>query len=301
MDNTKRSYIELHIAIFLWGFTAILGKVISLEEIALVWWRLLFTCISLLFFRSIWKTIPTYSRKFILQMMGIGIIVALHWVLFFGSIKYSNVSICLVCMATGSFFASLIEPVIMKYKHKWYELILGLFVIPGMYFVVNFIPSEKLLGVYFGLLSAFLAALFTILNKKLIDENKDLNPFSMTFIELSSGLLFLSIIFPIYTMWMGETPFLPQGVSDFVYLMILALLCTTLAYVLGLRALRHLSAFASTLVVNLEPVYGIILAWLIFEENKDVGNYFYVGVIIIILAVFSHPFIKKRFEREIQT
>ncbi len=299
----KRSYLELHIAVFLWGFTAILGKVISLEEIALVWWRLAFTCLSLLLFKSIWIAIPTYSKKLILQMMGIGIIVALHWVLFFGSVKYSNVSICLVCMATGSFFASIIEPFIMKYKHRWYEMILGLFVIPGMYFVVNFIPTEKLLGVYFGLISAFLAALFSILNKKIIEDNKAINdhkgvdPFAMTFIELAAGLIFLSIIFPLYTQWMGDTPFLPKDAFDIGYLLVLALLCTTFAYVLGLRALRHLSAFASTLVVNLEPVYGIILAWLLFEENKEVGNYFYIGVIIIILSVFSHPFIKKRFEK----
>ncbi len=298
MNATRKSYLELHIAVFLWGFTAILGKLISLEEIALVWWRLLFTCVSLLLFRSVWKSIPTFSKNLILQLMGIGVIVALHWVLFFGSIKYSNVSICLVCMATGSFFASLIEPLIMKYKHRWYEMILGLFVIPGMYFVVNFIPSEKILGVYFGLMSAFLAALFAILNKKVIDNNEGINPLSMTFIELSSGMLFLSIIFPIYTQWMGPTPFVPQGTYDIIYLLILALLCTTFAYVLGLRALRHLSAFASTLVVNLEPVYGIILAWLLFEENKEVGSYFYLGVFIIILSVFSHPFIKKRFEKK---
>ncbi len=296
-SETNRAYLELHIAVFLWGFTAILGKVISLEEIALVWWRLLFTCASLLLFPVVWKSFRSLSRKLILQLMGIGIIVSLHWVLFFGSIKYSNVSICLVCMATGSFFASLIEPLIMKYKHRWYEMMLGLFVIPGMYFVVNFIPSEKILGVYFGLMSAFLAALFSILNKKVIDNNPKLDHFAMTFFELGSGLLFLSIIFPIFIQWMGPSPFLPNGIYDLVYLLILALLCTTFAYVLGLRALRHLSAFASTLVVNLEPVYGIILAWLIFQENKEVGTYFYIGVLIIILSVFSHPFIKKKFEK----
>lgn len=295
--NIKRSYLELHIAVFLWGFTAILGKVISLEEIALVWWRLLFTCVSLLFFKSIWQHIPKYSWKLILQMMGIGVIVALHWVLFFGSIKYSNVSICLVCMATGSLFASLIEPVLMGYKHKLYEVLLGLLVIPGMFLVVNFIPSEKILGVYFGLLSALLAAVFSILNKKIIDREEDLNPLPMTFIELSSGLLFLSIIFPLSVQWLGETPFMPVGWSDIVYLLILALLCTTLGYVLGLRALKHLSAFASTLVVNLEPVYGIILAWLLFQENKEVGEYFYLGVIIILMAVFLHPFLSRRFEK----
>lgn len=296
--NIKRSYIELHIAVFLWGFTAILGKVITLEETALVWWRLLFTCVSLLFFKSIWKDIPKYSWKLIFQMMGVGIVVALHWVLFFGSVKYSNVSICLICMATGSFFTSLIEPVIMKYKHKWYEIILGLLVVPGMYLVVEFIPTEKIMGVYMGLLSALLAAVFTILNKKILTEKEDINPLPMTFIELSSGLLFLSIIFPLTIQWLGETPFLPTGMSDIGYLLVLALLCTTLGYVLGLNALKNLSAFASNLVVNLEPVYGIIMAWLIFQENEEVGEFFYLGVLIILSAVFLHPFLKRKFERE---
>lgn len=296
-NKIKRSYIELHIAVFLWGFTAILGKVITLEETALVWWRLLFTCVSLLFFKSIWKHIPTYSWKLIFQMMGVGVVVALHWVLFFGSVKYSNVSICLVCMATGSFFTSLIEPVIMKYKHKWYEIILGLLVIPGMFLVVKFIPTEKVTGVYLGLLSALLAAVFSILNKKILTKEKaDLNPLPMTFIELSSGLLFLSIIFPFTIKWLGESPFLPADLKDIGYLLVLALLCTTLGYVLGLKALKHLSAFASNLVVNLEPVYGIIMAWLIFQENKEVGQFFYLGVLIILLAVFLHPFLRKRFE-----
>ncbi len=295
--STKRSYLELHLAVFLWGFTAILGKVITLEEIALVWWRLLFTCVSLLFFKVIWTHVPKYSWKLILRMMGIGIVVATHWVLFFGSIKYSNVSICLVCMATGSFFASLIEPILMRYKHKWYEVFLGLLVIPGMYLVVNFIPSEKVLGVYLGLLSALLAAIFSILNKQVIDENENINPLGMTFIELSSGLIFLSIIFPISKQYLGETAFVPAGFMDIFYLLILALLCTTFGYVLGLRALRHLSAFASTLVVNLEPVYGIILAWLIFQENQEVGQFFYLGVLIILFAVFMHPFMKRRFEK----
>ncbi len=231
-------------------------------------------------------------------MMGIGIIVALHWVLFFGSIKYSNVSICLVCMATGSFFASVLEPFFMKYKHRWYEMILGLFVIPGMFLVVNFIPTEKILGVYMGLISAFLAALFSILNKKVLDANQEVHSLGMTFIELLSGLLFLSIVFPLYNNYINATPFMPQGIHDYFYLLILAVVCTTFAYNIGLKALRHISAFTSTLIVNLEPVYGIILAWIFFQENEEVGTYFYLGVMIILISVFAHPFIKKKFEKE---
>jgi len=271
MDNKKQSYLELHLAVLLWGFTAILGKVISLEEIALVWWRVAITCLSLLCFKAIWKEIPTYSKTLLLKMMGIGVIVAIHWVLFFGSVKYSNVSICLVCMATASLFASILEPILRRQK-----------------------PNEKMIGVYMGLVSAMLAALFSILNKMVLDKEDGIGTLPMTFVELGSGLLFLSIIFPLSQRWLGETPFLPSNLSDIGYLLILALVCTTLGYVLGLRALRHLSAFASTLVVNLEPVYGIILAWIFFQENKEVGDNFYWGVIIILFAVFIHPFLTKK-------
>ncbi len=296
--ETQRSYLELHLAVFLWGFTAILGKLITLEEIALVWWRVLITCLSLLLFKVVWKNLPKIPRKTILKMMGVGVVVATHWVLFFGSIKYSNVSICLVCMATGSFFAAILEPIIMKYKHRWYELALGFFVIPGMFLVVKFIPVDKLMGVYMGLASAFLAALFAILNKTIIDKEPKTNPLAMTFVELGSGWLFLSIVFPIFKRYVSDTPFQPQGINDLIYLLILALLCTTFAYVLGLRALRHLSAFTSTLVVNLEPVYGIVLAWLFFNENEEVGEFFYLGVFIILLAVFIHPLLVKYFEKK---
>ncbi len=299
--EVRNSYIKLHIAILLFGFTAILGKLISLEEIALVWWRLLFTCASLLLFRTVWKNLPKLSTKTILRMMLVGVVVSVHWVTFFGSIKYSNVSICLVAMATGSFFTSLIEPFVMKYKHKWYEMLLGLIVIPGMFLVVKFTPPDMVLGIYLGLVSAFLAAVFSIMNKKLLDENPDTDTLSMTFIELGSGLLFLSIVFPLYTRLMPgaeNMPFLPQGYSDIFYLLILALACTTLAYVFALNALKHLTAFASNLAVNLEPVYGIILAWIIFKENEEVGPTFYYGVVIILLAVSLHPLLKRIFDKE---
>ncbi len=292
MDSVKKAYLQLHLAVFLFGFTAILGDLISLSAVVLVWWRVLITSISLLFLIQFGKALLKIPRKLILQYMGIGVLVAIHWITFFGSIKYSNASICLVCMATASFFTAFLEPLIFRQKVKTYEILLGLMVIPGMMLIVNSIQTDMMLGVWIGLISAFLAALFATLNKKLVDKAE---PFSITFLELGSACLFISCCLPFYFSANPELAFLPVGM-DWLYLLILALLCTTLAYILALVALKHLSAFASNLTVNLEPVYGIILAWLILNENEELNVGFYLGCGMILLAVFSYPMVKKMVE-----
>ena len=292
MNPTQRAYLELHIAVLLFGITAILGDLILLPAVVLVWWRVLITCISLFFLIRMGAGLRGLPKKLVLQYMGIGVLVALHWITFFGSVKFSNASICLVCMATTSLFTSFLEPFLLKQKFKWYELLLGLLIIPGMALVVNSTEWSMLTGIIMGLTSAFLAAMFSILNKKLVTKAE---PMSITFLELGSAWLFISLFFPFYFFKFPEAVFWPQGM-DWVYLLILALLCTTLAYVLTLRALKYISAFASNLTINLEPVYGIILAWLILQENKELSSGFYLGCGMILLAVFSYPFIKKRFE-----
>ncbi len=293
----KRSYIELHIAVFLFGFTAILGDLIELKEMTLVWWRLFFTCISLLFFRSIWKNFSAIPKRTKYQLMAVGCIVALHWVAFYGSVKYANASICLVCMATCSFFTALVEPLVMRTGFKWYELVLGLIIIPGMAFIVSYTPSDKYFGIALGIISALLAVIFSVLNKKILTTEKNPDTLSYTFIQLGSGLLFLTAIMPIYLQFSPDDILVPQTWTDIVLLLVLALFCTTLAYVLAFRALRFLSAFTSNLTINLEPVYGILLAWVLLGENKELHPNFYVGVVIILLAVFIHPVLKSRVEK----
>ena len=160
MNPTRRAYLELHLAVFLFGFTAILGKIISVPETVLVWWRVFFTVISLLFLVDVARLYRTLPRKIFFQFLAIGILVAIHWVTFFGAAKYANVSICLICMATASFFTALLEPFVMKQKVKWFELGLGLFIIPGMMLVVKNTESFMYVGIVMGLISAFLAALF---------------------------------------------------------------------------------------------------------------------------------------------
>lgn len=289
MNPTRRAYLELHLAVFLFGFTAILGKIISVPETVLVWWRVFFTVISLLFLVDVARLYRTLPRKTFFQFLSIGILVAVHWVTFFGAAKYANVSICLICMATASFFTALLEPLIMKQKVKWFELGLGLLIIPGMMLVIKNTESFMYIGIVMGLISAFLAALFSTLNKKLIDKT---SPIEITFLEISGALLFLTILMPFYLYFAPDVQIMPVGM-DWIYLVILALVCTTFAYVLSLRALQYITAFAANLTVNLEPVYGILLAIILLQENKELDSGFYLGVLVILAAIFVYPLLKR--------
>ncbi len=293
MHPTKRAFLELHFAVLLYGFTAILGDLITLPATVLVWWRVLLTSISLFFLIRFGKTLKVIPRPLILQYMSIGVVVAIHWITFFGSIKYANASIALVCLATGSFFTSILEPLMTKAKFKWYEIALGALVIPGMALIVQSLEVRMLTGVWLGLISSILAVLFSILNKQRIDKA---DPYSITFLEMSSACLFISLIFPFYFYQNEGLQFMPIGM-DWFYLLFLALACTTLAYVLNLRALKHVSAFAANLTINMEPVYGIILAAILLQENKELAPNFYIGVVIIMAAVFGYPFLKSKFEK----
>jgi len=292
MTPTQRAYLELHIAVFLFGFTAILGDLIQLSALLIVWWRVLLTSISLAFIIRLGRLFRTLPPRKILTFMGIGVIVAIHWVTFYGAIKLSNASIGVIAMATTSFFTSLIEPFVMRQRVKWYELALGLLIVPGMALIVSATDLSMIKGLMLGLLSAFLAALFATLNKRLITQSDER---SITFLEMSSAWLFLSVVIPIWIIYSGEPLNIwPPTLIDWGYLLILALVCTTLAYVLALRALQHISAFASNLSINLEPVYGILLAWLLLNENEELDTGFYLGAGIIVLAVLSYPLIKRR-------
>lgn len=289
VNATTRAYIELHIAVFLFGFTAILGDLIQLPALSLVWWRVLFTSLSLLFFVNISHIFRQLPRRLLLQFMGIGVLIAIHWLSFYGAIKLANASIALICMATTSFFTALLEPLLMRQRVKWFEVGLGMLIVPGMILVVNGTDFSMFLGIGVGLAAAFLASVFGILNKKLIETT---DTFSITFLELSSAWMFLSILLPFFVFNKAAVQFIPPTWQDWGYILTLAFLCTTLAYVLSLRALRHISAFAANLTVNLEPVYGILLAWVILKEQDELSVNFYWGGLIILLAVFSYPVVK---------
>ena len=293
MDNNKRAYLELHIAVLLFGFTAILGDLIQLSAVMIVWWRVLITCISLLYFVRFGKKLKSIPKDKIFKFLGIGVLVALHWITFYGAIKLSNASVALICLASTSLFTSFLEPAILGRPVEKLQVIMGLMIIPGMWLIVNTVESSMMNGIYVGLLSALLAATFSTLNKRLIDEA---DSYSITFLELGSAWIFISLLIPVL-IWNGTAvQFWPVG-SDWVYLIILALLCTTLAYILSLRALKHISAFVANLTINLEPVYGILMAIFLLNDHKELSPRFYIGVVLISVIVFSYPVIKKRMKK----
>lgn len=290
MDPVRRAWLELHFAVLCFGFTAILGAWITLPALALVWWRVGITSLSLLVLlrgTPVWRRLP---RLLLGQYAGIGVVVGLHWVAFYGAIKLANASIALVCMATTALFTAFLEPMITRRRLLGIEVALGLLMVPGMMLIVPHIEGGQWYGVGVGLASAFLAALFSILNKRMISRASELE---ITFIELVSAWGFLTLVLGIAAL--GGTPvaWIPAP-SDWLWLLVLSLVCTTLAYVLALRALRHVSAFASNLTINLEPVYGILLAVLLLGEHRELAPGFYVGVVLILAAVLAYPALRRR-------
>jgi drug/metabolite transporter (DMT)-like permease len=295
----RTAYIKIHIAVLLFGFTAILGDLIQLPAISIVWWRVLITSFSLFFLIRFGKTLKILSFKQIKIYVIIGIIIGLHWICFYGSVKLSNASVCLICMSTTSLFTSVIEPILVRTKFNKFDLMMGLLIIPGILLVVNNIDIQYMMGVWVGLLSAFLAAIFSTLNKAYI---KNADPYTISFIELSGAWMMISVLMVIMQLTgFSIDVWLPPSVTDWLYLILLSLLCTTLAQVLTLQALKSLSAFALNLVVNLEPVYGIFLAVIILKEHKELNLMFYLGATIIVLSVLLYPFLSKKFNHQNRT
>ncbi len=293
MNESKKAYVQLHIAVILFGFTAILGDLIHISAIAVVWWRVLISWISFLFLIKLIPLLRKLTTAQIFRFLGIGVLVGIHWITFFGAVKLSNASVTLICFSTTSFFTAFLEPWIIKRPFYWHELLLGLLILPGMLLIVNGLDTTYYLGIAVGLFSALMAAVFSVLNKKYIHLS---TPKEITAIELFGVWLFISLIAPLVFWYTPTIVWKPTNI-DFMYLLVLALLCTTLAYLLSMQALKYISAFANNLAVNLEPVYGIILAVVILNEHKDLNFSFYLGVAIICLAVFSYPFLRKRFEQ----
>ena len=276
----RLAFIKLHIAVLLAGFTAILGKLITLNEAALVWWRLLLSVVALLLLFTWLKKSVLTSRKTILQLLGIGSLVGIHWLCFFGSVKFGNVSIALVCFSAAGFFSALLEPVITRRKWRPIELLLGLMCMAGIYIIFHFDTRYKT-GILLGVAAAALSALFSILNKQMVNARAD--GLQMTFWEMSGALITLSVAMPAYVMLRGDS-MLPAPL-DWLWLLILALVCTVWAFFLQLQALQHISAVTLNLTYNLEPVYGIILAFIFFQENQYLHSTFFAGLIFIALAV----------------
>lgn len=282
----RKAFFQLHTAVFLAGFTGILGRLITLNEALLVWYRLLITAVSLWVLFFFQKKLQRISRAGLLRITGVGAVVALHWVTFYGSIKYSNVSVALVCFSAIGFFTAVLEPLITRNRFNKVELLLGLLVMAGIYLIFRFDPQFKT-GIILGIISALLASLFPIFNRLLVQE---FTPETVTLYQLSGGFLCLTILLPVYLYYFPTTHLTPS-LTDTGWLLVLSWFCTVLAFNLSMNALKKISAFTVNLTYNLEPLYGIALAFLIYREDKLLSGSFYIGLMLIVLSVFLHTWI----------
>lgn len=288
MSTPTRAWLQIHFCVVLWGFTAILGKLISLHALPLVWWRMLLVAATLLVVRRFWVGLRQMHPRLIAAYAGIGVLVALHWLTFYGSVKLSNASVAATCMAFTPVFISFIEPFVVGRRFVARELILGIAVVPGVALVVGGTPTNMHLGIAVGALSAFFVAIFASLNKRYIADS---NVLTVTGVEMAAGVLFLTAIAPLLP---AEGMFALPGMRDAVLLVVLAMMCTLLPFALSLVALRQLSAFAATLAINMEPVYSIVLAIILLGEQRELDPSFYLGVAVILVIVFAHPWLSSR-------
>lgn len=281
----------MHLAVLLWGFTGVLGRAITLDAPVLVWYRMLLTAVFMafiLFYRRQWVRI---QQKDMLQLITVGCLMAVHWVAFYGSIKLANASIALICLSTASIFTTLTDALLHKKRPDKNELTIGaiallgvavMYVLPEIQHISNETPlPNRGLGILSGVVAAILSAVFTVLNKRVASKYPAR---TMVFYEMGTGWLLITLLLPLQFSYLPETHLLP-GFWDFVWLIILSLCCTVWAQSLALSALKHISSFTATLSVNLEPIYGIALAFLLFKENKELTWVFYLGLSLILLSV----------------
>ncbi|HLA57657.1 MAG TPA: DMT family transporter [Puia sp.] len=276
----KRAFLQLHIAVFLAGFTGVLGRLITLNEAVLVWYRMMIACCVLWVALLFQKRKPAASRKLFIQASSVGFILAMHWVAFYAGIKTSNVSTALVCLSAMGFFTAILEPIMLRRPFDVVEVLLGLLAIAGISIVFHFDPHYKL-GIIISLFSALLASIFPILNRQILQK---MDAETATRYQLSGGFLFITLLMPVYLRYFQVERLLPS-LSDWVWLLVLGILCTVVAYDLFMKALQKISAFTVNLSYNLEPIYGIAMAFIIYREDKEVSPGFYYGFCLIIAAV----------------
>jgi drug/metabolite transporter (DMT)-like permease len=289
MQPVSKARLQIHFCVVLWGFTAILGKLISLPALPLVWWRMLLVAAALLLMPRVWRGLRAMPVRLRWAYAGIGVLVSLHWLSFYAAIKLSNASVGATCIALGPVFLAFIEPWIAKRRFDPRELLIGVAVVPGVAMVVGGVPHAMRLGIVVGALSAFFVALFSSFNKRLVEHG---DPLTVTCLELGTGTLFLTLLAPLLPH--TGAPFVLPGLHDALLLLALSFGCTLLPFALALVALRHLSAFGTQMVTNLEPVYAIVLAIVLLDEQRELDRWFYIGVAVILAAVFVHPLLNRK-------
>ena len=288
MPSAKfKNQLHLHFLVFIAGFTAILGELISLEAIPLVWYRMLIAGVLMFGFIKIKKISLVVPFKTILKFFLAGIVIALHWITFFAAIKVSNISITLAMFSTGAFFASLIEPIFYKRKIIPYEIIFGLLVIAGVFMIMQ-TEIKYLLGICLGIISALFSSLFAVINGKFVAYH---NASTISFYEFISGVFFISLYIA-FSNDGFDASFFKLSIDDWLYLGILASVCTAYAFIASVYVMRYITPYSVVLTYNLEPIYGIFLALLFFPQTEVMPPIFYIGAALIICTVLMNALVK---------
>ena len=289
MTPANKALLQIHGCVVIWGFTAVLGKLITLPAFALVWWRMLLVVAALALIPAFWRGLRRIDLRTAAIFGGIGVVVALHWVTFYGAIKLSNASVAATCMGVAPILVSIVEPWITGRRFDWRELAIGVAAVPGVMFVVGGTPGGMRAGIAVGILSALLVAIFGALNKRHVERAE---PLVVTGLELAAGTLFLTLV----ALAVGgeATSVGVPGTHDMVLLLVLAIACTLVPFAISLVALRNLSAFSAQLAVSLEPVYAVFLAILLLNEQRELSLQFYLGLAIILASVFAHVWLRRR-------
>jgi len=285
--NKLKNYLHLHLLVFIAGFTAILGELISINAVPLVWYRMVIATVLMLLFIKFRKINIAISFKTFAKFSIAGIIIALHWITFFESIKQSNISIALAMFSTGAFFAALIEPIFFKRKIVWYEMFLGILIIFGVLLITK-AELQYINGIILGISSALFSTLFAVINGKFV---KRYSASVISIYEFISGVFFISI----FIIFFGEGfsfEFFNLSGSDWTYLFILASICTAYAFIVAVHVMKYISPYTVVLTYNLEPIYGIALAIILFPQKEKMSTEFYIGAAIIISTVILNGILK---------
>ena len=286
--SVNKNLLILHFTVIIWGFTGILGNLISISAVQMVWYRVMIASITLIVYFLATKTSLKVSQKEFFQFFFTGSIVAIHWILFFHAIKVSTVSVTLVCLSSFTLFTAILEPLIKKQSILIPDVLIGLIIILGIYLIFKF-ESQYTEGIILGLSSALASSLFATINSTFVQKS---DPKVIGFYELS-GAFFWITVYRIFTQDLQNERFDLSGM-DWFYLIILGTVCTALAYVAGVSVMRTLSAFRVALITNLEPVYGIVLAFLFFGTKETMSTGFYLGSALILGSIFLYPIYKRR-------
>ncbi|MES2655154.1 MAG: DMT family transporter [Bacteroidota bacterium] len=282
--------LRLHFIVFLWGLTPVLGKLISLQALDLVWWRLILASLSLYVFVLYRKYKFDIRLKEVFELLFMGLIVGLHWFFFYHAIKVSNVSIAMAGFSTMTLFASFMQPLLLKKKFFWGDAFYGIVIFIGLAIILSF-DSGAFLGVIYGVLAALTGAFFGTYNGKLITKH---NSSVITLVEFIGAFIIITLV----KLFMQSESFFPAlSMEDFVWLLILSVLCTTVAFTMSVEIMKYFTPFTVIITNNLEPIYGVVFSLLLFGQSEIMNSQFYIGALIILICVFTYPGFKRKFDK----